>query len=370
MRASVGRHGSAPLRGVCAVAIATTFTLATAGCSAFSTATATHTATPTTTAAPTSSPVATAPTASVPLKGLPAVPGIVRQVEPSVVTITSPIGLGSGVVFRSDGVIVTDAHVVENQQKQPFTTVQVQFADGKQVEGTVKAVDNVTDVAVVKTVRTNLPVPAFAKTLPTVGEMTVVIGSPLGLDETVTAGIISALNRNIPASQETPLGLIGLVQTDAPISPGNSGGAAVDGDGQVIGLAEAYLPPSTGAVAIGFITPAPTVVDVADQLLSTGKARHAYLGVATQDITAQIAQQFNLATTSGALVIEVAAHSPAASAGMQPGDIITQFAGQPITDSTDLLAAVRHAAPGQRVDLTVLRGPAHKTLHVTLADRT
>ena len=187
--------------------------------------------------------------------GLPAVPGIVRQVEPSVVTIRTQIGLGSGVVYHSDGTIVTDAHVVEDQQKQPYKTVQVQFADGSQASAKVVGVDDATDVGVIKADKTNLPAAKFSSSQPEVGQLDVVIGSPLGLDETVTAGIISALHRNMPPSQEAPQGSLDLIQTDAPISPGNSGGAVVNSNSEVIGLSEAYLPPSSGAVAIGFVTP-------------------------------------------------------------------------------------------------------------------
>ncbi|WP_251046263.1 S1C family serine protease [Arthrobacter sp. ISL-85] len=160
-------------------------------------------------------PAATPPTGG----GLPAVPGVVKEVEPSVVTIRTPVGLGSGVIYHSDGSIVTDAHVVENEQKQPFKNVQVQFGDGSQSQGTVLGVDDVTDVAVLKVDRTVLPAAKFTSSDPEVGSMTVVIGSPLGLEETVTAGIVSSLHRNMPPSKESPHGAIDLLQTDAPISP-------------------------------------------------------------------------------------------------------------------------------------------------------
>lgn len=139
-----------------------------------------------------------------------------------------------------------------------------------------------------------------------------VLGSPLGLAETVTAGIVSALHRNVPAAKESPKGITDLIQTEAPISPGNSGGAVVNGNGEVIGRSEAYLPLSSGAVAIGFLTPATTVTDVADELLKNGKAKHPSLGVVPTDITAQVAQRFNLPTTDGALILRVAAGGAAA----------------------------------------------------------
>lgn len=302
-------------------------------------------------------------------KGLPAVPGIVKEVEPSVVTIQTEIGLGSGVVYKADGVIVTDAHVVEDQQKNPYKNVQVQFADGSQVPGSVVGVDDVSDVAVLKVQRKDLPAAKFSASLPEVGALAVVLGSPLGLAETVTAGIVSALHRNMPGSSESPQPITDLIQTDAPISPGNSGGAVVNGDAEVIGLSEAYLPPSSGAVAIGFVTPSTTVVDVADQLLTNGTVKHPSLGVVPTDITPQVAQRFNLPTTTGALVLQVVSGGPADKAGIQPGDIITSFAGKSVTSSLDLVAAVRGQDPGSKVDVVVRRGSATKTVQVTLGSR-
>lgn len=300
--------------------------------------------------------------------GLPAVPGVVKEVEPSVVTIRTAVGLGSGVVYHSDGSIVTDAHVVEDQQKQPFKNVEVQFADGSKIQAVVVGVDDVTDVAVLKVNRTGLPAAKFASSAPEVGSMTVVIGSPLGLEDTVTSGIVSSLHRSMPPSKESPHGAIDLLQTDAPISPGNSGGAVADSSAQIIGLSEAYLPPSSGAVAIGFVTPSTTVTEVADQLLKSGTVKHAALGVVPTDITPQIAQRFSVPASSGALVINVTQGSPAGQAGMQAGDIITKFAGTPVTNVTDLLAGLRKQDPGQQVDIDVQRGKTSQTLHVTLGD--
>jgi serine protease DegQ len=301
--------------------------------------------------------------------GLEDVPGIVTEVETSVVTILTTTGVGSGVVYRADGIIVTDAHVVEDEQHHPFNTVQVQFADGSQVSASVVGVDDTTDVGVLRTERGNLPAAKFAPALPAVGELAVVLGSPLGLAETVTAGIVSALHRNMPASEGSPQGSIDLIQTDAPISPGNSGGAVVNGKAEVIGLSEAYLPPSSGAVAIGFVTPAATVTDVADQLLNNGTVTHAALGVVPTDITAEIAQRFSLPTTSGALVVDVPSGGAADAAGLKPGDIITAVDGTAVTNSLDLVADIRKKDPGDRVELTVLRGGKSSTVSVTLGSR-
>lgn len=296
------------------------------------------------------------------------VPGIVREVEASVVTILTASGLGSGVVYRADGTIVTDAHVVENENKQPFDTVQVQFADGSQSAADVVAVDDATDVGVIKAKRTKLPAATFSDSAPVVGQLAVVLGSPLGLAETVTAGIVSALHRNMPPSQDSPQGILDLIQTDAPISPGNSGGAVVDVGAKVIGLSEAYLPPSSGAVAIGFVTPASTVTDVADQLLKNGVVHRAFLGIVPAEITPEVAQRFNLSTTKGALVIQLSDNGPAAAAGVHAGDIITKFDGKSIGSVTDLLAAIRASKPGDRVQFTVQRGSREDTMSVTLGD--
>ncbi|GAB2739015.1 S1C family serine protease [Sinomonas soli] len=307
---------------------------------------------------------ATAPSGA----GLAAVPNVVKELEPSVVTVRTPIGLGSGVVYHGDGTLVTDAHVVEDQQKHPYKTVQVQFADGSQDQANVVGVDDVTDVAVLKAGRTGLPAPKYAGSPPEIGSLTVVIGSPLGLDETVTAGIVSGLHRNMPPSKESPHGAIDLLQTDAPISPGNSGGAVADASGQVIGLSEAYLPPSSGAVAIGFVTPASTVTSVADQLLANGTVKHAALGVVPEDITAQIAQRFGLSSSEGALVVDVTPQGPADRGGMKPGDIITGLAGTKVSSVTDLLAALRQQEPGKTVEVTVRRGSTDQKLQVSLGD--
>lgn len=345
---------------LCAAAGATAAALALAGCTG---SPAPEPGSTTAAQAP-STPAASQPGGG----GLSAVPGVVKDVEPSVVTIRTEIGLGSGVIYSSDGSIVTDAHVVEDQQKQPFKTVQVQFADGSQTQGTVVGVDDITDVAVLKVDRTGLPAARFASSDPEVGSMTVVIGSPLGLAETVTAGIVSSLHRNMPPSRESPHGAIDLLQTDAPISPGNSGGAVADSTGQVIGLSEAYLPPSSGAVAIGFVTPSATVTNVADQLLASGWVKHAALGVVPTDITPQIAQRFSLPATAGALIVSVSQGSPAEQAGMKPGDIITTFAGADVRNVTDLLVALRKQDPGQQVEVDVQRGKASQKLHVTLGN--
>ncbi len=180
-------------------------------------------------------------------------PAIIRSVEPSVVTVFVENGVGSGVVYRDDGVIVTNQHVVGDAR-----TVRIGFADGQRADGQVLAADAGTDLALVRVPRTGLPAARFQAELPQVGELALALGSPLGFEGTATAGIISGLGREIPGSAEQSTALVDLIQTDAPISPGNSGGALVDADGDVVGINEAYIPPAAGAVALGFAIPSAT----------------------------------------------------------------------------------------------------------------
>jgi serine protease DegQ len=292
------------------------------------------------------------------------IPDIVRRVQPSVVTIFTGQGLGSGVIWSRNGVIVTDAHVVADA-----TQVQVAFADGRRVDGTVKASDEVTDLAVVQADRQDLPPATFQPRLPTVGELAVAIGSPLGFENTVTSGIISGLHRQIPGSAQQSQSLVDLIQTDAAISPGNSGGALVNGAGQVVGINEAYIPPSQGAVSIGFATPAATVVDVVQQLLRQGRAQHAFMGIQPGELTPEIAQQLGVSQTEGVAVLDVVDGGPASKAGLRPGDVITVVGGKQVASVEDFLAVLRPHKPGDTVTVTFLRGDASQSTDVTLADR-
>jgi S1-C subfamily serine protease len=292
------------------------------------------------------------------------IPALVRQVEPSVVTVLTQNGLGSGIVYKDDGTIVTNAHVVAGVQE-----VTVALADGQQVPGKVRATDKVSDLAVIQANRNGLPAATFQKPLPQVGELAVVMGSPLGFEATVTSGIISGLHRQIPGSASTGAPLVDLIQTDAAISPGNSGGAVVDAQGEVVGMSVAYIPPAAGAVSLGFAIPAATVVDVADQLLATGTARHAYIGIQPATLTPEIARLLGINRTSGVVVMQVETPSPAAEAGIQPGDIITSLNGRETATAEELIAALRSTKPGDRVQLTVLRGAKTQQITVTVAER-
>jgi S1-C subfamily serine protease len=294
----------------------------------------------------------------------PGIPAIVQKLSPSVVTIITDQGLGSGVVWNADGTIVTDDHVIANA-----TQLTVAFADGRRVPGHVVAGDPVTDLAVVKADRTGLPAAQFETALPHVGALAIAIGSPLGFQNTVSAGVVSGLQRSIPGSAQQTRSLVNLIQTDAAISPGDSGGALVDGNGKVIGLNEAYLPPSTGAVSIGFAIPAETVSDIVPQLLKNGKAVHPFFGVQIADLTPDIAQQFGLKASQGVVVLDVVGGSPAAQAGIQAGDVITQVDTTPVNTVEDFIGALRPHQPGDSVLTTVVRGGSTMRIKVTLTDQ-
>jgi serine protease DegQ len=293
------------------------------------------------------------------------IPGIVRKVEPSVVTIQHDQGTGSGVVWSKDGVVVTNAHVVGEARD-----VQVAFFDGQRADGRVRATDPDTDLAVVEVERDDLQPATFQKTLPTVGELAVAVGSPLGFQNTITAGIISGLHREIPGSAEQGIrSLVDLIQTDAAISPGNSGGALVNGRGEVVGVNVAYIPPEQGAVAIGFAIPGATAVDVVGQLLRDGRATHSYLGIQPDQVTREVAAQLGLDRASGVVVLAAVDGGPAAQAGLRPGDVVVAMDDARIETVEDLYAELRQRKPGSQVRLTILRDGRQQEVTVTLADR-
>ena len=293
------------------------------------------------------------------------IPGIVRRVEPSVVTISHDQGTGSGVVWSNDGVVVTNAHVVGDVR-----TVEVAFFDGRRAGGRVRATDPDTDLAVVDVERKDLQPATFQKQLPAVGELAVAMGSPLGFQNTITAGIISGLHREIPGSAEQGIrSLVDLVQTDAAISPGNSGGALVNGRGEVVGINVAYIPPEQGAVAIGFAIPGATAVDVVAQLLRNGRATHSYLGIQPDQVTSEVAAQLGLDQARGVVVLSVVGGGPAAQAGLRPGDVIVRLDDANVDTVEDLFGELRRRRPGSQVRLTFVRDGRERQATVTLADR-
>lgn len=278
---------------------------------------------------------------------------------------------GSGVIYKSDGYIITNNHVVTDETgSNPVSAIKVTLATGEQLDGKLIGRDPLSDLAVVKVDKTGLPAAKFVAGVPTVGEYAIAIGSPLGYENSVTLGIISGVGRTIQGvTGAEGIALSNLIQTDAPISPGNSGGALANSKGEVIGINVAYESPQGGAVSIGFAIPSTTAASVADQLISGGKVTHAYMGVSTQAITSELQKQYNLSRASGLLVAEVASGSPAEKAGIKQGDIIVKVNGTDVTDPGALAATIRDMKPGDQVQVVIDRNGQSQTVTVTLAER-
>lgn len=272
-------------------------------------------------------------------------------------------GTGSGVIFRSDGHIITNAHVVEDADD-----IEVTLASGERLNARRIAVDRETDIGVIKVDRDDLPaaVTGSVRNL-RVGDIAVAIGSPLGFEQTVTAGIISAVGRTVNRpDQGSPL--VDMIQTDAPVTTGNSGGALVDGQGSVIGINTAIgASPEVGAEGIAFATPIDVAVAVARELIETGRATHPWLGVTGGDVTREAAEEFGV--EQGALMIEIVPDSPADRAGIEPNDVVVSFEGEAIDSMDDLVVAIRQHRVGQRVELVVVRDGRRVQIEATLGDK-
>ena len=296
---------------------------------------------------------------------------VASQVGPSVVQINVDAGVGSGVIYRKDGYIVTNNHVVEGASE-----LNVAFADGTTASAEIVGRDPRTELAVIRVDRDGLPAATFNEDEDlVVGQLAVDIGSPSGFESTVTMGVISGIGREFPieftgGDTTAATALTDLIQTDAAISPGSSGGALVDRAGEVIGINVAYLPPAeTGAVNIGFAIPSDTAISVADQLIETGEVKSAYLGVGTTDLSPEVADRFGLPVESGALVESVESNTGAEAAGIRLGDIIVGLGDARIESTRDLLGALRDYRPGDTVEVTVVRDGEERTLEATLGER-
>jgi putative serine protease PepD len=261
---------------------------------------------------------------------------------------------GSGFVYDSDGHIVTNEHVVDGA-----SSVSVRFSSGQTVRADVVGTDPSTDLAVLKV--DNLPSGAKALTLGDsdalqVGDGVVAIGAPFGLAETVTTGIVSALDREIQAPNNYAID--GAIQTDAAINHGNSGGPLLDMNGRVIGVNAQIESDSGGNDGVGFAIPSSTVKSIATRLIAGGKVQHAYLGVSIED-----------ASSGGASVSGVSSGTPAASAGVRSGDVITAVDGDRVTSASDLRSEINDRKPGDKVKLTLRRSGETETVTVTLGTR-
>ncbi len=268
------------------------------------------------------------------------VAAVAEAVAPSVVQINTDFGLGSGVVMDREGHILTAAHVVEGA-----TAVQVRLPDGTMFEGTVIGTHAETDVGVVKIPSSDALVPAIlgVDTDVRVGQMAVAVGSPFGLDQSVTSGIVSAVDRPIN-TEETRL--VGMIQTDASINPGNSGGALADRYGHVIGINDAIRTQGGGNEGIGFAIPIDLAAGVADLLIKGEPVQMGFLGVVASSV---------FEGRAGASVREVTPGTAAEAAGVVPGDLIVSINGQPVRDLNDLRARVFTIRPGSEVSLVVVR---------------
>ena len=283
---------------------------------------------------------------------------VAREITPTVVSVSRQGGSGSGVIVNRDGMVVTNAHVVGNAR-----TVEVGLADGRTLRGEVLGRDQTIDVAVVRVQAQNLPAaPVGDSDRLEVGQSAIAIGNPLGLDRTVTTGVISAVNRN-----PRGVGLDGLIQTDAAISPGNSGGPLVDSRGRVIGINTAVLA-GQGASGLGFAVPINLATDVVRQLTTTGRITRAFIGINYADIDAELARQFGLPTREGIIVGRVEPASPAARAGLRAQDIIVRANDTPIRNGGDLRKLLRSLTPGDQLRLEVLRPSGRTAVTVRLGE--
>jgi S1-C subfamily serine protease len=273
-------------------------------------------------------------------------------------------GTGSGFIISADGQILTNAHVVDGAD-----TVNVILKDGRSFQGKVLGEDPITDVAVVKIQAENLPIVTLGNSdqlLP--GEWAIAIGNPLGLDNSVTAGIISATGRS---SREVgvPDKRIGFIQTDAAINPGNSGGPLLNAAGEVIGMNTAII---SGAQGLGFAIPINNAQEIAQQLIATGKAEHAYLGIEMATLTPEIKQLVNgdanskirVNVNEGILINGVIPTSPAAKAGFRPGDVIEKINNQPMVKSEDVQKLVQNTKVGALLQVEVNRNGKLVTVEV------
>ena len=308
---------------------------------------------------------------------------VARKVQPSVVMIQGQTGEGSGVVLSDDGLILTNNHVVVGAGQGGQMTVK--FNDGKTAKATVVGTDPSTDLAVIRADGVSGLTKASLGDSDQiqVGDSVLAIGSPLGLDGSVTAGIVSALNRTVTVGgeqdqqQQVPPGwgqqqqqgqesdtttLGDAIQTDAAINPGNSGGALVNAAGQVIGINSAIATNggSSGNIGVGFAIPVNTAKQVSDQLISGGKVTHAFLGVSVTDATGDV---------PGALIRQVTSGSPADKAGLKQGDLITKIGNTPVEGGDTVVGQVRGFKVGEQVQITYMRDGKSSNVTVTLQEK-
>jgi len=271
------------------------------------------------------------------------------------------MSMGSGFIISEDGYIVTNNHVVERA-----SSVVVRLSDRRELDAEVVGLDQRSDLALLKVDAEVLPVARLDATDGLeVGEWVLAIGSPFGLDYSVTAGIVSAKGRSLPTERNE--NYVPFIQTDVAINPGNSGGPLFNLDGEVVGVNSQIFTRSGGSIGLSFAIPVSVVRSVVDQLKDSGSVSRGWLGVTIQDVDRNLAESFELDRPMGALIAQLAPGGPAEGAGFEPGDVIIEFAGQPIDSSADLPHVVGLLRPGTEVDALVVREGRRETLSVTVA---
>jgi serine protease Do len=273
-------------------------------------------------------------------------------------------GIGSGVIISPDGYIVTNNHVVEGA-----TNIKVTLHDRRVMNAKLIGTDKLTDIAVIKVDAHDLPAITWgdSSTLQP-GQTVLAFGSPFGvLQFSVTRGIVSAVNRSAPFSGDarTPGGLI---QTDAAVNPGNSGGPLVDVHGKLVGINQMIATDSGNFAGASFAIPASTAKAISAEIIRTGSVHHGYLGISMNDVTPENAQFFNLKDAEGAIISQVTPSSPAANAGLKNGDVITAMNGRAVPNGGDLQLQVAQLTPGTQVELGILRNGSRQSVRVTLGE--
>ena len=269
--------------------------------------------------------------------------------------------LGSGVIVSPDGYILTNNHVIEAADE-----IHVVLADGRKEPARVVGTDPETDLAVIRIDARSLPVIVLGHAdQARVGDVVLAIGNPFGVGQTVTMGIISALGRNNLHINHFE----NFIQTDAAINFGNSGGALIDSDGNLLGINSAIYSQTGGSVGIGFAIPVSTAKTVMESIIKHGQVVRGWIGIETQDITPELAESFGLARDKGAIIAGVVSNGPADRAGILPGDILLAVAGKPVGSTSEMLNLIAQLPPGQKATMTVMRKNREAAVQVDVAKR-
>ena len=269
--------------------------------------------------------------------------------------------LGSGVIVSADGYILTNNHVVDAADD-----IEVALTDGRKAAAKVVGTDPETDLAVIKVALAKLPVIVLGQAEQArVGDVVLAIGNPFGVGQTVTMGIISALGRNNLHINHFE----NFIQTDAAINFGNSGGALIDTNGNLLGINSAIYSQTGGSVGIGFAIPVSTAKSIMEEIIRTGHVVRGWIGVESQEITPELAESFGLGKQSGAIIAGIVRNGPADRAGIRPGDILLSVQGKPVADTNDMLNLIAQLPPGGKAKMTVLRKSRETTFDVMVGKR-